>query len=359
MGVRLRFTLLYGTLFLLSGVGLLAIVAAFGVSNTVSVGPAGQVPPGEALAAVQRQLADAEAAHTRQLALGIGTALAVMLVLALVLGRVAAGRVLRPLRALTTATRRISADNLHERLAVGGPADEVKALADTIDELLGRLEESFAAQRRFVADASHELRTPLATIRATVDVAVAKPAPIPASTVALADRVRSSLDEAETLLEGLLVLARAQHGAVDDRSTVSLTRLAKEALRASPTSLRVYADLDADVVTRGNPVLLARLTGNVIDNALRHNIPGGWLRVVVSPAGDRARLTVESSGPVLDPEQVSKLGRPFHRIGADRTGSGTGLGLSIVAAVAAAHGGTLALRARDEGGLRVDVELPA
>ncbi|GIM98179.1 sensor histidine kinase [Paractinoplanes toevensis] len=352
MGVRLRFTLLYGAMFLICGLGLLAIVAAFSIRETVSAGPVGSVAPAD----VQRALADADAAHTRQLIIGVSTALVVTLLFALVLGRAAAGRVLRPLRKLTSATRRITADSLHERLAVRGPDDEVKALADTIDELLARLEESFAAQRRFVADASHELRTPLATIRATLDVAVAKPHPVAPSTVQLADRVRTSLDEADTLLEGLLVLARAQHGALDDRTSVSLTGLVADALRTSP---HVEKDLGDEVLTRGNPVLLARLVGNVIDNALRHNIPGGWVRVAVSAVDDRARLTVESSGPVLDPEQVGRLGRPFQRLGADRTGSGTGLGLSIVAAVAAAHGGSVTLAAREQGGLRVDVELPA
>ncbi|GAA2658373.1 sensor protein CutS [Paractinoplanes durhamensis] len=347
----MRFTILYGAMFLVSGLGLLAIVAAFGTSRTTQA-----VPTGQQVADLQRQLADADSAHTRQLFTGVVVALVVMLVFSAVLGRAAAGRVLRPLRGLTSATRRISADNLHERLAVAGPADEVKALADTIDELLGRLEESFAAQRRFVADASHELRTPLATIRAAVDVAVAKPGPVPESTVQLADRVRSSLDSADTLLEGLLVLARAQHGAVDDRSAVSLTALASEAL---PNTLIVYADLSDNVVVRGNEVLLARLVGNVISNAVQHNVPGGWVRVTVAAAGDHARLTVESSGPVLDPDQVARLGRPFQRLGADRTGPGIGLGLSIVAAVATAHGGSLALTARDGGGLRVDVELPA
>ncbi|GIF21958.1 signal transduction histidine kinase [Actinoplanes tereljensis] len=350
MGVRLRFTLLYGGLFLLSGLGLLAIVAAFSLNNTVSV------PAGQQVADVQRAVADANAAHTRQLFAGVGVALVVMLLFALVMGRAAAGRVLRPLRRLTSATRRITADSLHERLAVTGPDDEVKALADTIDELLARLEESFAAQRRFVADASHELRTPLATIRATIDVAVAKPDPVAPSTVQLADRVRRSLDEADTLLEGLLVLARAQHGALDDRTSVSLTDLVVDAL---PSSLRVESDLGNEVLTRGNPVLLARLVGNVLDNAVRHNVPGGWVRVGVRREGDRARLTVESSGPVLDPGQVGRLGRPFQRLGADRTGAGTGLGLSIVAAVAAAHGGSVTLAAREQGGLRVDVELPA
>jgi signal transduction histidine kinase len=272
-----------------------------------------------------------------------------MLLVSLVLGSALARRVLRPLRVITAATRRISADNLHQRLGVRGPADEVKALADTIDELLARLEESFAAQRRFVADASHELRTPLATMRASLDVAMAKPGPAPAETTVLADRIRTELDRVDTLLEGFLVLARAQHGALDDREAVSLTALVAEVLPAD-----VEADLAADVVTRGNPVLLARLVGNVLDNAVRH----GAFRVAVAARDDRARLVVESSGPRLDPSQVAKLGRPFQRLGAERTGGGTGLGLSIVAAIAAAHGGSLQLSARPEGGLRTEVDLP-
>jgi signal transduction histidine kinase len=359
MSVRLRFTFLYGAMFLLCALGLLAIVAAISLNNTVSAGPVGSVSAAQQAAQLQRQLADADAAHTRQLLFGLIAALAVTLVFALVLGRAAAGRVVRPLRQLTAATRRISADNLHERLAVRGPSDEVKALADTIDDLLSRLEESFAAQRRFVADASHELRTPLTTIRATLDVTVAKPGPLPAQTVQLAERVRDSLDEVDVLLEGLLVLARAQHGAVENRAEVCLSRLAEEALQDQSQDLEVYDDIDDDVMTRGNPVLLARLTSNVIDNAFRHNIPGGWVGVATSADRGRVRLVVESSGPALDPEQVRRLGQPFHRLRADRTGGGTGLGLSIVAAVAAAHGGTLTLTARDEGGLHVMVELPA
>jgi hypothetical protein len=174
----------------------------------------------------------------------------------------------------------------------------------------------------------------------------------------LADRIRVELDRVDRLLEGFLVLARAQHGALDDRSAVRLGDLAAEALRASDTDLEVYADLDADVLTPGNPVLLARLVGNVIDNAIRHNVPGGWVRVSVSGGTGAARLVVQSSGPVLDPAQVARLGRPFQRIGADRTGGGTGLGLSIVAAVASAHGGSVSLTALPAGGLTVTVDLP-
>jgi hypothetical protein len=200
-------------------------------------------------------------------------------------------------------------------------------------------------------------------MRASLDVAMAKPGPVPPQTEVLADRLRTALDQTEDLLEGLLVLARAQHGALDDRSTVSLGALAEAALQSRETEikskgLRVYAETPATAITEGNPVLLARLVGNAVDNAVRHNLAGGWLRVVAE-GGAAARLVVESGGPVLDAAQVSSLGRPFHRLAAARTGSGTGLGLSIVAAVAAAHGGDLVLAARPEGGLRVEVTLPA
>ncbi|MET0416117.1 MAG: HAMP domain-containing sensor histidine kinase [Actinoplanes sp.] len=353
----MRYTLLYGAMFLLCGVGLIVLIAALGLRDTMRSVPAGGSAPGEQIAQLRQQLADADAAHERQLLIGAVAALAVMLLLALLLGLAAAGRVLRPLRTITAATRRISADNLHARLAVRGPADEVKALADTIDDLLQRLEESFAAQRRFVADASHELRTPLATMRASIDVAMAKPGPVPPPTRQLAGRLLDSLDQVDGLLEGFLVLARAQHGALDDRAPADLGALCAAALEAH--GLPPAPGLPSGVIVRGNEVLLARMVGNVIDNAVRHNVPGGGVEVTVAPAGDRAVLIVESDGPVLDPGQVSRLGRPFHRLGADRTGAGTGLGLSIVAAVAAAHGGELTLTARPAGGLRVEISLPA
>ena len=360
MRVRLRYTILYGVLFLISGVGLLGLTAAFGISESVHAPVDGYVSPGEQIARLQQQLAANSHEQTRRLYFAAVAALGIMLIVSLLLGRAAAGRVLRPLRTLTAATRRITADNLHERLAVPGPADEVKALADTIDDLLERLEESFAAQRRFVANASHELRTPLATIRASLDVAMAKPGPVPEATAVLADRVRGELDQVDRLLEGFLLLTRAQHGAHDDRAPISLAALDDAALLARSTEikdkdLQVYASSSPDAGLVGNRVLLARMVENVITNAVVHNVDGGWIRVESGPS----RLVVQSSGPVLDPAQVAGLGRPFQRLGTDRTGSGTGLGLSIVAAVAAAHGGSLALTARDEGGLHVEVALPA
>ncbi|WP_237106900.1 sensor histidine kinase KdpD [Nonomuraea sp. MG754425] len=366
--VRVRFTMLYGAMFLLSGVGLLVITNLVGLGGTlVSQSPPGATAPAataEQVALLQAQLAELHTVQARQFLIGSAVALVVMGAVSVVLGRSIAGLVLRPLRTLTTTTRRISADNLHERLAAQGPADEVKDLADTIDDLLERLETSFAAQRRFVADASHELRTPLATMRASLDVALAKPEPVPAQTAALAVRLRTELDEVDRLLEGLLLLARAQHGALADRTTLSLGRLAGTALEARSAEITAkhltVRSTDAAAWTAGNSTLLTRMIGNIVDNAVTHNHPGGWIHLAAGADDTTARLVVETGGDVLDQEQVNRLARPFQRLGADRTGSGdgSGLGLAIVAAVAAAHGGTLDLRARPEGGLRVAVSLP-
>ena len=365
--VRLRFTVLYGALFLLSGIGALAIagIVAYGGTRVshVAPGPGEPSAPPRAQARIddlQRQLAEAHSAQSREILVGSVVALCVMVVVSVVLGWFVAGRVLRPLRTMAAATRRITADNLHARLGVGGPRDEVKDLADTIDELLERLEGAFSAQRGFVANASHELRTPLTTMRASLDVAVAKPDPVPAQTVALADRLRAELDQVDGLLDGFLLLARTQHGDLPDHAEVALDDVASAALaaRAGDISARGLTIVDAIEHTRtpvrGNPTLLRRMVDNVIDNAIGHNQDGGWIRVTVR-AGE---LAVETGGPRLDPRQVAELGRPFRRLGADRTGAGAGLGLSIVSAIATAHGGALDLHARSEGGLLVTITLP-
>ncbi|MEW2354850.1 ATP-binding protein [Spirillospora sp. NPDC029432] len=374
--VRVRLTALYGGMFLLSAAGLLAITNAVGLSGTrVSQSAPAATPPEEPMmpaaarqiASLQAQLAESQAAYTNRLLIASAVALAVMGLVAIVQGRVVAGRVLRPLRTITAATRRITADSLHERLAVPGPDDEVKDLADTIDDLLERLEASFSAQRRFVADASHELRTPLATMRASLDVAMAKPGPVPAQTAVLAGRLRTELDQVDRLLEGLLSLARAQHASLTGRTTLALGDLAAEALDARAAAITAKgltvesAGLAAAARTRGNGTLLARMVDNVVDNAVVHNQDGGWIRLSATTGGATAELVVETSGPVLSQEQADRLAMPFQRLAADRTGSGdgSGLGLSIVAAVAAAHGGTLRLRARPEGGLTVAIALPS
>ncbi|MGW0962010.1 sensor histidine kinase [Streptomyces gelaticus] len=314
---------------------------------------------------LQRQLADVHAQQNHRLLVGSLIALVVMAGISLLLGRVLAGRVLRPLRVITAATRRISAENLHQRLAVTGPVDEVKEFADTVDGLLERLEVSFDAQRRFVGNASHELRTPLATMRASLDVAVAKPEPT-AQTVALAVRLRGELDRVDHLLDGFLVLARTQHGTLADQSPVSLGELVREALavRAAGMAAKMLTVDDGsrpDAWTRGSPALLSRMVENVVDNAIVHNEVSGWIRVATEQDGTGARLVVETGGRLLDQAQADRLTQPFARLGADRTGpeGSSGLGLSIVAAIVAAHGGRLTLLARPEGGLRVGVSLPS
>ncbi|WP_433330851.1 sensor histidine kinase [Spirillospora sp. CA-294931] len=369
---RQRFTTLYSVLFLLSGAVLLAI-ANIGASSTSQAVPAGDQPIREPsiadaharIAQLQEQLADQQTESGQRLLIASVIALAVMAVVSTVLGRVVAGRVLRPLRTMTAATRRISADNLHERLAVRGPSDEVKSLADTIDELLGRLEGAFSAQRRFVANASHELRTPLATMRASLDVAMAKPDPVPPQTAALAGRLRTELDQVDRLLEGFLILARTQHTAVPDATSLSLTDLVSSALRtraadAITRDLTVREHHNGDATVHGNATLLSRMVDNLIDNAIRHNDHGGWINASTITDGSSVRLEIETGGRTLDPAQVAQLAQPFHRLGADRTGSdtGVGLGLSIVAAIAATHNGTLTLTARPEGGLKATVTLP-
>jgi signal transduction histidine kinase len=294
-----------------------------------------------------------------------GIALALMALVSIGLGWLVAGRVLRPLRAMTLAARQISEESLDERLAVHGPADELKDLGDTIDGLLARLETAFEAQRRFVANASHELRTPLAMMRTSLDVALGKPSPVPAEVTVLAGKLEEGLDQADKLLENLLLLARAQQGGVGEITDASLRSLVAEALDANRAEIvqRGLA-VDDDTVegdVTGNGTLLARLVANLVDNAVRHNVPGGHVRISNDFQGARARLIVESDGQVIPEEQVQRLGEPFYRLGAERVANndGTGLGLSIVRAIASGHGGNLELQARPKGGLRAVVELPA
>jgi len=384
--IRLRLTALYGTLFLCCGAGLLAITYLLadhaitgnftytykGPNGTTGViscraaprpgsGPAGR----SALVRCQVLAVQSHATLMHHLLVYSGIALAIMALAAAVLGWLLAGRVLRPLRSITTATQRITAHSLHERLALAGPDDEVKALADTIDDLLGRLEEGFDAQKRFIANASHELRTPLTMMRTALDVASGKPGPPAPQTARLAARIRTGLDKADRLVDGFLVLARAQRGPVPPGVTVSLgetaeTALAEHGQAIAGMRLSVEQDLSAAPV-QGTALLLARMTDNLIDNAIRHNQPGGWIRVTTSTVGTQARLIIENGGPVFDDQDVRELAQPFRRLGGDRTstGNGTGLGLSIVASIAAAHNGTLQLSARADGGFHAAVMLPA
>ncbi len=385
--VRLRLTLLYGGLFLVSGAGLLAITyllvshstgtlrfyrATFrggAPKATITIGHAIGSGPRPTPLQVKAQAVHQHAAELHQLLVQSGIGLGLMALVSIALGWLVAGRVLSPLRTMTAATRRISEDNLHERLALPGPGDELKDLADTIDGLLTRLEAAFDAQRRFVANASHELRTPLAMMRTSLDVAVAKPEPPSPEMAGLDDKLRQGLDRADRLLESFLTLARAQHGVLTpgpltETTIVSLAEISDAAIQARRRAIAEKGIEVQQTIERapvfGSETLLTRMVENVIDNAIRHNEPAGWISVTTEIDGAVARLVVASGGAPLDESAVRELAQPFRRLGAERTGSenGVGLGLSIVAAIAAAHGGVLELEARRGGGLRVQIELP-
>jgi signal transduction histidine kinase len=376
--IRLRLTLVYGGLFVVSGAALLAItyllVRYFTAhlkiittpTGTTQGGPLGGSPaPPPSRSAGVSQL---HHSYLHQLLVESGIALAIMSVVSIWLGWLVAGRVLRPLRTMTATTRRISQENLHERLDLPGPRDELKDLSDTIDALLARLETAFEAQRRFVANASHELRTPLAMMRTSLDVAEGKPRPVPGEVTVLAGKLREGLDQADRLIESFLTLARAHQGTPAEDATVSLTGVVAAALaareqRATDLAVQIHHRL-GDVEVTGNPTLLRRLVDNILDNALRYNHPGGWVHVhchadTSNAESVTARLVVENTGPLLDDAGVQQLGQPFRRLAADRTTTGSvGLGLSIVAAITAAHDGTLRLGARPGGGLRAAIDIP-
>jgi signal transduction histidine kinase len=384
--VRVRLTVLYGILFFVSGAVLLAITSSVVVvrSSSSQAAPApDQSAPGSALAraqahiqALQAQLQNMQAQAASQsgqdrlranLLIASLVALAIMTFISVAVGWLVAGRALRPVREMTAAAQRISEDSLDERLALHGPQDELKELGDTIDGLLERLESAFSSQRRFVANASHELRTPLTTMRAALDVALAKPEPAPPQTVALAGRLRTELNRVERLLEAFLVLARAQHRSMPGQAVLPLDYIVGSALAGQAAAIRAMNLTVQDTSSQGgawvagNQALLSRLVENVIDNAVCHNTPGGWVSITTSSDNGTAQLTVENGGEILDDGQVAELSQPFRRLAGDRLGTdqGSGLGLSIVAAIAEAHGGALSLQARPGGGLRVRVDLPA
>jgi signal transduction histidine kinase len=363
--VRLRLTLLYGSLFLAAGAGLLAITYLFlahWLANDifyVSGQEAGvQVGIGYAL------LQELSAAVLHELLLGSGIALATMAVAATGLGWLVAGRILRPLQTMTATTRRISEHSLHQRLAAHGPADELKDLSDTIDGLLARLEAAFDAQQQFVANASHELRTPLTTERTILEVALANPHTTLDSLRAACQDVLAVGQQQERLIEALLTLARSQRG-LDRREhcdLAAITSTVVHARQADAHSRGLHLDLRLGAaLTPGDPRLIERLVANLVDNALRHNTPGGRVAITTGTRAGHAVVTVTNTGAAVPAAQIGRLFQPFQRLDADRTGApgGLGLGLSIIAAIANAHGADLSARPRTGGGLKVEVGFPA
>jgi signal transduction histidine kinase len=402
--VRLRLTGLYGALFLASGIALLTVTylllsrATSECSSTrtpsgatvtmcgssagaIGAGPKepSQAPKVSGIVGTPRltpQQADAQAqllrtqavaqrdAQLHQLLAQSGIALGAMAIVSMGLGWIVAGRVLRPLRTITTAARRISATSLHERIAMGGPNDELKELGDTFDDLLARLERAFQAQRQFVANASHELRTPLARQRTVAQVALADPDASVDSLRAAHERVLASGAEQERLIDALLTLARGQAGprtseALDLASVTSEVLLTRRD-EADRQGLAVRQTLSA-ATAEGDRRLVERLIANLLDNAIAYNQPGGHVDVAVEPRGGHAVVSVSNSGPLVPASEVERLLQPFQRNGPDRTshGRGVGLGLSIVHAIAEAHGATLEVHPGAQGGLVVEVGFPS
>jgi signal transduction histidine kinase len=374
--VRLRLTALYSVLFVLSSAGLLAITNSLvnvwssqqqghSLSATAQHAARGCVaracrplaePP--ALAGLSRE------AEMHLLLAGSLIALAVMAVLSVVAGWLVAGRILRPLRAMTAAARQISEDNLNRRLAIAGPDDELKDLADTIDGLLARLQAAFDAQRQFVANASHELRTPLTLTRTLLQMALTDPRPTLAAFQTTCEEVLAAGDHQEQLIEALLTLARSQRG-LDRREPLDLAAIISGVLQtrepdAAARGLAISASITTAPVL-GDARLLERLAANLIDNALRYNIPHGRLDIQVTAGEGNPRLTITNTGPVIQAGQAARLLQPFQRLSASRTADdeGIGLGLSIVAAIAKAHHATLTITPVRHGGLGIEISFPA
>jgi signal transduction histidine kinase len=387
--VRLKLTMLYGALFLVCGAVLLAVTYFLVANKLPAVATSHSKPgiggitggdqvcfmqtsggsppalPATGCGALLNQYRNDE---LNQLLTDSAIALAVMAAASIGLGWLVAGRVLRPLRTITTAARRISASNLYQRLALHGPDDELRELGKTFNGLLARLEESFGAQRQFVANASHELRTPLARQRTLVEVALGDADATADGLRGTLERVLVTGEQQERLIEALLTLARSQRG-LDRREPLDLAEVTGDVLAADEPEarrrgLRVRSSL-GPAPALGDGRLAERLAANLVDNAVRHNAAGGWVEVTTGMRSGRALLSVVNTGPVIPAEQVEELFRPFGRLEATRLTrdaregrEGLGLGLSIVTAIAAAHDADLRARPLPGGGLEVEVHFP-
>jgi signal transduction histidine kinase len=365
--IRLRLTLLYGGLFIASGAVLLGITYVFvahrykssGVFiNTVrapfGAGIAGPALPSRTEVAILARQQSNAALH--QLLIQSAFALGLMSVVSIWLGWLVAGRVLGPLRTMTSAAREISAGSLHRRLAMQGPDDELTQLGNTFDDLLARLEASFDAQRQFVANASHELRTPLTLERAQVEVALADPDVSVESLAEMGQKIIAANEQQERLIDALLTLSRSQRG-LERHDTVDLMGATERALAGvERDGLTVMSDL-RPACTTGDPRLVERLVVNLLGNAVLHNVPRGWISVRTSTVERSARLVVENTGQLIEADEVERLFEPFQR--RERTGNGTGLGLSIVRAIAVAHNASITAEPLPGGGLRIAVGFPS
>jgi signal transduction histidine kinase len=370
---RLRLTILYGGVCLVFGAILLAVTSLLtwgAVTLTAHAAPVAAASASPAGLSAQQANQDQPQNGAEQLAVDrrllltrSGIALVIVSAAAVGAGWLLAGRVLRPLSTITAAARRISASSLHERLALPGPDDELKELGDTLDGLFARLEASFDAQRRFAANASHELRTPLTRERALIEVTRADPAATADTWQDVSRDLLAFNAEQERLIEALLILASSEAG-VSQREPLDLAAITSTALAVprpgiSRLGLNVHASIQPAIFD-GDPFLVQQLVTNLIDNAVRHNIPGGDVKVATGTSGGRAILSVTNSGQVIPLTEVGRLFQPFQRLGPRpaRGDGGHGLGLSIVKTIATAHDAAITPQPRPGGGLAIDVTFP-
>ncbi|MFI6318524.1 sensor histidine kinase [Nonomuraea sp. NPDC050556] len=394
--VRLRLTLVYGALFAASGVVLLAITYLLfrGSRPLVIVND----DPGGRFRALARQQ---QAAILENLLFQAVIALALMTVISFLLGWLVAGRMLRPLRTMNTALKLISARNVHERLALPGPRDELRNLADTVDGLLERLHSALDAQKRFVANAAHELRTPLTLEHALLEESLLHRDSDTPSVRSIMERLLDLSRQQGRLLESLLTLAKSESG-LDHREVLDLAEIAEHTIRAMEgtgpgadgNNPRTGAGADrgddgnnptasaatdswangkpvgagcshprlvtgiAYAPTTGDPALVERLITNLLDNAMRYNVPGGRVEISTRIEAGKAVVAIANTGPVIPPEQVHRLFEPFQRLDRTRADDHHGLGLSIVRAIAVAHDAPLSASARPQGGLAIEIHFP-
>ncbi|MER5440870.1 HAMP domain-containing sensor histidine kinase [Streptomyces sp. NPDC002790] len=379
--IRIRLTLLYGGMFLIAGILLLSIIyllaaqaldvggdLPFKVTDGHVISASCNFPTGNISASELNDLMNGCVNKQRQHALDVLLSRSLMAlmglaVIAFAFGYAMAGRVLSPLGRITRTARRVAGTDLTRRIELDGPDDELKELSDTFDEMLDRLERAFTAQQRFVGNASHELRTPLAINRTLLEVHLSDPG-APVELQQLGKTLLATNERSEQLVEGLLLLARSDNQIVE-RKPVDLAEVASQAIdqarsEADEKGVEIRGECK-EAVIQGNGVLLERIALNLVQNAVRYNIPeGGWVEVDTEAQHGQAVLVVANTGPVVPAYEIDNLFEPFRRLRTERTGSdkGVGLGLSIARSVARAHGGRITAEPREGGGLVMRVTLP-
>ncbi|MFF6983136.1 sensor histidine kinase [Streptomyces sp. NPDC008343] len=381
--IRIRLTLLYGGMFLIAGILLLSIIyllaaqalhegsgQSFQVTGTnidITSSTCPQLDSAKTNGELNEILKQCDADQRRHALDDLLSrsllALLGLAIIAFAFGYAMAGRVLSPLGRITRTARAVAGSDLSRRIELDGPDDELKELADTFDEMLERLQRAFTAQQRFVGNASHELRTPLAINRTLLEVHLSDPG-APVELQQLGKTLLATNERSEQLVEGLLLLARSDNQIVE-RKPVDLAEVAEQAVdqvhaEAQAKGVEIRGEQKPAVV-QGNGVLLERIALNLVQNAVRYNIPeGGWVEVTTEVQHGQAVLVVSNTGPVVPAYEIDNLFEPFRRLRTERTGSdkGVGLGLSIVRSVARAHGGHIYAQPREGGGLVMRVTLP-